>query len=386
MAKDQPTAKNSEWSISSFYSKAWDLTWKHKKLWILGFALMAFTSSGMRFNMPGGGSSSPSTKQEQTTSLNTIDRTPSSLRNTPQPNIPSQRKDVPAYPEMPTLSPDPIGNAPLEAFEKTPEAKLANSAFFDDIMRGFQSVSVGTYILLGLEIIVLIAGGFILGLVARAWALGSMIIGVAEADKKGSVGLFAISTKALQRVKSILWVTIVPPLLGGAILIGLVFVLIVLSAISAAIFPLLAIVFPLIFIVLVVWGAIVLSASSIWAVRYATLQELSGSIAFRKGYEATKGNIRKMVSLGFMNWLISLGIMIALIIPAVIVGFIAVAIGMAAFKAGVFVFVPLLVIASLVALFVIVPVFSLASSMMYVFKYATWHYGFEYITSGEKKS
>lgn len=329
------------WSIKDFYKKSWTLTLKHKKLWIIALAL-AVGSSG---NGGGGGSSSSveedskeKTKQE------------SSVDTTEQSDIidgDSEKETEPQINQVETLF-----NNFIEKDIKTTPLLL-------------------TLTFLGVQLLILLVWSIAYSIILRSWATAALIRGVSDADTKDQVDLGQISKNAMSSIKSVAWITVVP---------GLYLTLIALFA-TAIIFAIMFIAKPstlimaiiiLISVIALVYAGITIFLSTIWAIRYATLENKNGKDAFLLGHKTIKGNIGKMFSLGFVNALSSTLAGLVVIIPF---GSVGIAAAIPAIQAQKF---TLDLAITLAILFIaMIPTISITNAAMTVFKFSTWHYGFK---------
>ncbi len=322
-----------EWSISQFYKRAWKLTWQHKKLWILGFAVAIYASGGNSFqgNFRLPSSSGSSEKTAVTSPTKTSVLPPSGKTAT-----------------SPTALPDKS---------------------IDHVMDGLKAVSPAVYVLLGIEVLAVFIGIFVLYFILVSWSKAALMIGVGEVVETDTLHLTEVAKAAIGRIKSLVWIAIVPGLLFFLSVFAVMIVLMLIIAFAGPI----GVIGAIVLFCAGIYFWFRLMVGIIYAERYCALEKLSGKEAFKKGYSASKGNIWKSLRLALANGLVSMFVPFLAVIPAI--GF------------GVAAFWPLIngghVQYALIVPFVLSAVFAMVFLTVFggvwqVFSYTTWHFAFQY--------
>lgn len=354
------TEKKSGWSIGDFYNQAWDLTWNNKKLWILGLAVSIYAAGGGG----GGGGNSFDTNSLQ------------NLQN----NQPQQQQELPESPYS-NLTDDEGAQELAESPEAvSPEAVLQEKndtvmAMFQPFLDGFNQVPGSVLALLVLEGIVIGFAAIALSFFLAAWSQGALIQGVADAADEKKINLFTISSHAITRAKSMVWLMIVPGLkffltvlvlaIGGAIVLAIV----------GSVVPDASPILVLVGIAAVIWffyAVIRLAVALIYAARYCVLENLSGSEAFAAGDVLAKGNLWKTIRLGAANGIMAMLIGVIIMIPIIGVGAATVMRDLFRESVTAWTFVPV----GLTAM-VAMPAMFLVGGIIKVFVFSTWHFAYQ---------
>lgn len=339
-----------EWSIWSFYRKAWKITWKHKKLWVLGFAVAIYASGGSyRSN------SFPKNNSQKSTTPTSVSRTQTTPKIT----------TAPAPSPTSTFKPGPVG-----ILNVAPASGENSSDPLSLIVLGITSVPLPFYILFGVEVLAFFIFAIILRFVTMGWAKAALILGVRDAVEKNTVDLTAAAQQALGRIKSMIWVDLVPWLLVLLAVIGGT----IATFIVGAVFPPVAI---LLGIVLTIFGAYVfirVALASIFAERYVALDKMSGKAAFEKAYAFVKGNLWKTGRLGVAN-VLTAAIASALAIFFLVILAVVFALPFILTKQVNF----YLLAAILPILLLVISVLSILNCVLKVFSYTTWYFALQYV-------
>lgn len=331
--KDKEKHENNlpDWTISDLYSQAWDILKKHKVLWILGAAAAATTSS--QFNFRSSGNFSDAFKNS----------------NTHQ-DTGKQLSDV-------------LG--------------AATSSSADMIQHIFSKVPISVYLLIGLELFIILAIAIIISYIHRGWATATLLEGTRLAIEKEPVTIRSSSEKALRKLPSFLWLMIIPSLiLGGAAAIAFVVLGLTLAFAPMAI-KIVAGILILVAIVVVIYFAVYLAFSEIWAQRMLLTEELSAKEALFTGYRISKKKGSPMVVLAIVN---SIAAGIAIAAPfAVIIGIgIALVFGIVAAEHNPSLIITLSSLAGLLLIAAIIA-FMFLSGVITAFKAIVWSLAYKAI-------
>lgn len=373
----QSTSTGPTWGIWQFYDQAWKLTLKNKKLWILGLAVAVFSSGGSsNYSNSSSNSLDSETKEErQVTASPTPNMvtTSATVQLSPQPTLPPTLTDDGKL--TPLNLPNPTQN-PLVAEEKavqteTPKEKAPPSLAEQKIWKGLQAVPIPVYALLAVQILGLFVYSFVVLLIAHGWSKSALILGVNDARHNKAIDLTKISLGAIRYIKSTLWVSFIPPLMA----VGVAIVGMIISMLVAAFIPIVGFLAVLVAIFAGVYYLTKLGAAMIWAHREVVLQNLGGPQAFKSGWQLAKGNLWKVLKLSLANSLAVGAFSVMLWIPVIMLaagGFIS--------MANQETFSPLHFVPAVIAFIALIPVQIMFNAASQVFLYATWHYGYEYVS------
>jgi hypothetical protein len=346
-----PSSDKSSWSIWGFYKKSWKLTWNNKKLWILGVAVMVFTSSGSN--------SSRSENRDE-------DR--------------KNRYQVEAQVTPPATDSTAITEQELESLFKT--AGIQNDALakrmdpfsqppLSSLKAGFVQVPLFIKGLAVIEAVGLFIALVVFGTISSTWAMSALMNGVLAASKDKLGTLAEVTRQSFKNIKPLIWVAIVPSvvfiLLGGIALVLFGFTL----GILVNIVPIIGILLLIVFIILGVYGILRFIAAEVWATLFVVNNKLSGAEAFKQGNALGKHTYWKIVRLGTVNLILALLIYGILFAPALILGvkeLSAEVVNQARLLPAVILFVLAL------------PLSALATAIYHVFSFSTFQYAFDSIS------
>lgn len=329
-----------KWSISEFYEKAWTLTWNHKELWIIGLAFLAFSGGGSsNLNFNGSSDFSSDTDSSET-------------------NMESMLVS--------------------EEGEETEFEKRSNQVVENVMDLGSQvvpQISPAVYALAGLEFFIAIFVSVILGIIISAWARAAIILGISEATKSERVNLTAVSHEVVPRIKSLIWISIIP-----MFVLAVGFIVMTIGAfILMAIGNVLGFIALFAVVLLNVYLLIRTTFAVIWAERFCVLEKLSGKDSFMKAWKLVPSTFSKILRLGIAN-AVSIGLLnLLLLAPVLGVGFASIIPMVQSGEWHWTGFLP--VIATYV---VSAPIMTLCNAVLTVFKNGTWHYAFTQVTSKEE--
>ncbi len=317
-----------KWSIGRFYGQAWKLAWQHKVLWILGMAVVLYASGSYRANT----FSRPAQNSTQPQKVSALILSPSSL---------------------------PAASAP-------PTAK--DSPFVDAARQAATHVHPAVYVLLFIEITAFVIAVLVFRFVLLGWSKSALIIGVHTAAEKKTINLTEIARAAMQRIRPMIFLNLVPVLLllAIALIVAIAFFLI------AAVAKILIIPLVLVYLIGAVYLVFRLGSALIYAERYCALEKFSGKTALEKGDELAKGNLWKSGRLAILNWIV--GLISQVLVTVLFLGAFVLPFGFL----WIYLKSPLIVL--LVPLAVIILMFALwVSAFWKVFTYAAWHFAFRYL-------
>ena len=330
-------------NLSEIYQKAWEITKKHKALWVFGMALAAFSGSNS-FNF---------SRSFDSSNFKSLDKTEEGT--------------------------DGMLDSAVKGVQSI---RGAADTSFDSLKEIASQIPASTWIILSVCFTIAIIIGIIISLVAKNWAKGALIAGIDNAETKGRVWFTESSKLGLSKVKQLIKVE----------LLTFILVLIPIFPISILIVTSLVLKIELSqpFLIMLAVGAFILVALSLiaismlsmsfpWAQRLIALENFKAVEAVKQGYRIARKNLGSMLKLGFGNCLVSTGI--GCITSIVIMIPIGIAVGgfLINKTAGVIASIPAAVIV-LVAIFGGV----LVMGILNVFKYTTWNILFKQIR-GQKK-
>lgn len=317
--------------------RSWELTKKHKWLWVYGLVLAALSGGG------GGGSSSGTSFKD--------------LKN----------------------------GLPKEIPEKTSQV-LGQT--INAIQAWFRSVPVSIWLLLGVGAFLLILLFVVIAWVIRSWAKGALIAGLHEADQSNDATLVSTSPKGLAAVR--------PLVIFGLIAFGITLATIL--SISLVVFSgywlfsfaevaqKLWLVFSVIvgglsLIVLLVLFAMV----SIYADRQIVLQGVAPWPAWKNGFRLARYHFFPTLVMGIINNAVGCTVgCVSLLVMLLVLGIPAAILIIPLFKDG-FRLPSLPVIAALILFFLVfVGLNLLVRAILVVFRYGTWNLFFQQILEEEQ--
>ncbi len=263
--------------------RSWELTWKNKWLWVYGLILGAASFSYSGGSGGGGGNSSSNS-------------TPSNLPKGVPSNLPQQGGKV-------------LGKAT------------------DAVGQWLGQVSPGTWILLGLGVLVLILFVVVIGMIIQAWAKGSLISGLDKADRGEDSRLGATALRDGKVIKNLIYYGVIASV---AVLLT-IFVIMVLGLGVALLFSVSSILMTIFLVLLGIVGFIVLlivivvvAMIGVYAERLIVLKGYAPLAAWKKGLSLAKGNLMNTLVMGLINGGIgcavsSVGCMVSLLILAIMI-------------------------------------------------------------------
>lgn len=332
--QNPPQPKPGEWKIAQMYEKAWHILWHFKTLWIFGLASALF-GGGFNFNsnfsVPQGfGGFGTTPKEGMTPQSDNLERV--------------------------------LG--------------ATTGSFFEQIGALFASVPIIVYVAIGVEVLLLVLLTVAIFLVGRAWASAGLILGTDAALGEKKLTLSEISEKALPKIKPLLWLGIVPPLIlvtAFLIVSVLALLLIFFAGTAFGVFKFLVIAILVVCFPLFALALITYSFSLIFAERAVVTDNMPTTTALKTGFLMFRRKIWWTILLGLVNMIVSGLVTIgALIVIVVAVGLVFGAgfIGFLIYKpAGVIVWV----LAILMAILSFGAGFYLFGSFINVFKTAVWN-------------
>lgn len=249
----------SDWTIGELYSRSWEIIKKHKVLWLFGMAVAGI------------GSSASNIRFDRLVNL-----------------IPDSEKQKPVSNEISQASSNILGTS-------------ATASFGDIWGHLVSTIPTYFYIIGGIELVLLIILGIIIGVIGSAWANAALIEAIQAAIAGGNVTIRGSSEKAFGSIKSLVWLAIIPTL--------------ILVLASLVIFPILAI--PLIIggltikvlggfvlaIAVLIWIVVVifLSLAQIWAPREVVIDKKPAREALFASIKIARRKFWSMLLLGLVN-------------------------------------------------------------------------------------
>jgi hypothetical protein len=331
--------KAADWQIKKLYREAFALVKKHKVLWILGTAAASVTSS--QFGSRGSSNTS------------------------------NFLKDTDKHQEVGEKISQVLGAATTSSTE-----------MFKHL---FSSVPLWVYILLGIELVLFFIFTIIISYIYRSWISAALLEGVRLAMGKDPVTIRATSEKALSKLPSFLWLTIVPGLvLGVASLIT--FPLLAIILITAPVVIKIPVGILLVGCVgVIIYCLIYLAFSQIWAQRILLSEKMPAKQALFTGYRIAKKKGTSMVALAIVNTIAS-ALVIAvpvIIILAISFGVIMAVLGTAYSpnQSQIMTFIPF----ACVALLLFITGFMFVNGLITAFKASVWSLAYKAIQGKYEK-
>lgn len=382
------SSQNLEWSISSFYQRAWQLAKTHKKLWILGLAVAMYSGSlNSNLEVPDFPSDTNTPQQEQQLEESTNDFNSAAvlgemdeLNFEDLENIDwNSPEDVQRFTQDLNQTEPPATGEEVETW--TGEDYMLTDKQFappgqhiaDDIMAALSTVSPLVYALLALELLAMIVAVIILGLALQAWSKAALIAGIKTADETNAVDLRQAAQTGVAKIKPMLWLMIVPMLKWVLMVLGLGLVAVILAAL---IHPALGVILFLIGLLYLMHQLVLIIAGLVMGERELVFNAISGKEAFERGRAMAKNWRGKMFILGLVTWLLVFLIGIVLLAPlagGLVWSFLSTDTSSLVFL------VPVLASAAVV----LMPFLFLANALYKVFTYAVWHSAYQVIRGAQ---
>lgn len=313
-----------DWNISELYSRAWVVIKKNKILWVLGAAAGVGSSYNFR-----------------SSNFNSDDFQKLFNQNPSTQNAPQKLTEV-------------LGAS-------------TNKPFTDAVVNLFSSVPIGWYFLGALELILVVVLGLVIMTIYQSWSQGMLLQATATALLDQKVTIADTAKLVLPKLKSLLWLNIIP---------GLVFFLAITVAVMVITLGIALTPFPIkiLFIILAVvslgaaiyWG-IFLAASLIWAPREILLNNQSGKASLIAGYKIAKKKFWASLLLGVVNNILAA---VIFLVPILIGVAFVVGVIFAGFKSTVP--LPLIIVAGVITGLPILIGFMLLGGIIAGFKAVVW--------------
>lgn len=262
-----------DWTIDDLYKNAWQIVKKNKVLWLFGMAVGAGGMSGNYSNSIDG--------KDFDTILKIFEKSPKESSNLP----------------------DVLGSS--------------TSMLSDTIGALFASIPPSYYALLGLEVLFLIVFSIIISVIYSSWAHAALLEGIQTATVKGKLTIRDLSEKAFGSIKPVIYVSYVPYLLLGSIMV-LIFALfgILTFALPDTAKSIVILLMP-VSILISVFMFVILTLVIIWAIRIVVIDKKPAKLALRMGYKIAKKKFWASVLLGIVNT-ITIGLLYVLILLPII--------------------------------------------------------------------
>jgi hypothetical protein len=322
--------------------RSWELTKRHKWLWVYGLVLSVFA---------GRGSGSGSVQLPST----------DSLKDAPQ-KLPS---------DLPETSSQILGQA--------------TSA----ISEWFSRQPVSTWFLLAGIFLLLISFGIAVSWIIRSWAKGSLIAGLAQADNDQPTTLVNTSVEGLKKLKHLIIFSLISLGLGLAIILGLVllgligYLVFVSSPTARSVWIVLIIAIGLLTVIV---AFIILAMVGIYAERLIVLKNYSPWPAWKKGLSLSRHHLLHTILMSIINQVVGcLAGCLSLIVLMIVLGIPAVVLVAGLFKDG---FQPpnlATIITLVIFFFVFLYANFLVQAVITVFKYSNWNLFFKQAMAEEEK-
>jgi hypothetical protein len=245
--------------------RSWQLTWKNKWLWVMGIVLAAFGGGGSGSSGGSSGSSGGS-------------------------NI-----------KIPSVSPSPAPTN-IQNFRNETSYVLGTATNF--LKSWFMNISAGSWILLGLLILLFIVFSTAIVWILTSWAKGALITGLNIADMDQPVDLKNSSPSGVAKIKDLIIFKLISAGLTIAIVLGIAAIFGLGFLVKLAI-PFLGIIWLVLFgIVGVLAFAVAMvffTMLTIYAERLIVLKNISAWKAWKKGLSLGRHNFLPTLIMGFIN-------------------------------------------------------------------------------------
>lgn len=279
MTDNQMTTENKpDWSIEDLYRKSWNIVKNNKVLWIFAAAI-------------GGGASFSNSFNFSNNDFEGFQKFLESNPPTPEPNTISQVLGTTTSPSLNTLS------------------------------HLFSGVPYWLYGILALEILFLILSSIIISLVYSAWSNGALLENIEICIKGGKANIRDASEKAFGYIKPLIFIQIVPWLIGLLVMFGFL-TLTIIAVIIGILISNIAIwlIFAFMSIPIMIFSlfaVIMLTLTLIWAPRMVVVDKKSGWAALVTGFNIAKRKFWASLLLGVVNIVLS---MIVFFVPVAFIG------------------------------------------------------------------
>lgn len=325
--------------------RSWELTWRNKWLWVYG--LVVAVLGGVGFSNFGNGFSN-------------------FARDARNPEL--------KLPE----------NLPRQTSEVLGQATNA-------IVEWFKSVPVGTWILLGLGILVLIIIGIAVRWVMLSWAKGGLIAGLWEADKDQKVTLSSTSKEGIKSIKSLIWLGIINFLMVWGVAVGFVVAgglgFLGFSFLPSPVKGILMVLWGLAMLLTFVTTVFLLAMVSIWAERLIVLENYPAWKAWKMGFSLSWKHFWSVIVMGIVNVAVGCGVgCLSMIVTLIVLGIPAALIAVPLFKNGWDRICWWSVAALAVLFFLFVYLSLLVRIVLTVFNYGNWNLFYKQVASQKDKS
>ncbi len=371
------------WSISQLYRQSWEITTKHKKLWILGLAVAIFAGGG-------GGNSSSNFNSDQQNQESQVEAQVVRTDTDPAAFIESDeeqntRLPLNGQPRVTVLAePDPseAGMFDSQASDITTALSAKQIALLEAITpvvsNAFTSLGWQWWFLIIVEFALFIGYVMVFSFVASNWAKAALTLAIDQVVKKPNQELILTtpSLQALTRIPALIWLQIVPALRFLAITLGILLLGVVVIAVFAATSPALsgivAVVGTVVGAIAFLYYSITLGVTLIWAEKRLVLENTTGRDAFEFAKGIVKGTRRKAIRLGFAN--VILMFVVQLLGIAIAIPFVLQAIsnfdGTIAID---------MVITGIAGSLIVIAFYLFASTVLQTFFYTTWYFAYRFV-------
>jgi len=253
----------------------------------------------------------------------------------------------------------------------------------------FYSVPVGTWILIGVGILLLILAGIAFSMFVKNWAKGALIFGLDEADSERPAKLATTSARGIDTVKPLIFlgirvtIIVLGVLLAVLLLFGLGFAVFSQSKAGMIIWGL---TIGLLGLGIVLATIILTGFASIYAERLIVLAGFSAKDAFGKAFGLAKGNFFPTLVMGIINSAIGCAVgCVGMLLAGVVLGIPGAVIIVPAFAQGFHMpSVPALIVLAIL-FFIFIQFNVLVSAGMVVFNTSNWNIFVKEILKQEEK-
>jgi hypothetical protein len=245
---------------SSIIKKSWKITWENKWLWVYGLIIAALGGSSSQSGGGSGGSSG------------------------------STSSKVPDLKKIPDKLPE--------------DTQKVLGAATSAVSEWFGRIPIGTWIIIGSIILLLMIISLIVAAIARSWATAGLIGALSEISNGQQVSLKSTSVYGLKSWKKLFeyWLTTGFFTFGIILLAFLLFIPAIMLLSSIPVAGIILLIFAIfISLILIMTAIIAVSVTSIYAERLMVIQELTPWQAWTQGFKLARKYFWSALVMGIVN-------------------------------------------------------------------------------------
>jgi hypothetical protein len=379
-----------QWNIINFFKNSFQLLKQNPKLFILGVALVVFSSGGGSLQTYNNFASQFQTDQDSEVQPNL-----EQILKEPPPEFKLDEQDSINFGLSQNKKPQQVaalGSVLGDSFDPELIAGPGSLDFMSSILATFNRIPNWIYVTGAVELFSFILYAIIFGLIVSAWAQTAMIIGLQKADQASEPNnwsLSAVAKQGFRHVQPMIWLSIFPWILiavyftTGMIGIGIVMGLINLLHLSNLA---LAVIRILIIVPFLIWILIKI-VRTILAITFGQFhlifKNLRAKEAFALGLQTLKNNSWRVLSLIGIHLIFQTFLTIIIFTPlvSVIIGFVSTNMPVESISELINHFNPSWIIVGGIALFITVLANTLTRAALAVILNANWYWAYQVLTA-----